>query len=374
MLEYDVRQNATVQRAADYRNSADSATQERPAGSHPIRATPGLGRVGGTIAWRRDDLSTGDWRIPVSADALAELDLIADALADYDGPVEDLSPDAFDWPATTELAADIRVRVKEGIGFAILDRLPMERWTGNAIRSISWMINDLVATPMMQKAKGARLYDVRDTGATLQHGIRRSVTNLEQEFHTDGSWLALTPDIMGLVCVNQAPQGGMSRAASLVTAHDELLETAPDLLERLYENFYWDRQAEHGGNEDLTTWRPVFERHGERLMVRYYDDYIRNGYRLMKMPMDLMGNDALNAMRRIVERPENCIEFRLEPGQIEFLDNQTVSHGRTAFEDAPKTPAPRHMLRFWLRSGGEIELDAERATAQETAAEPADVS
>lgn len=372
MLENDVRGIGTAETAADHRNTATPATLDRPAGLRPIRATPGLGTVGGRIAWRRDDIAPADWRLEVPADAVAELDTIADALADYDGPVDDLSPDAFDWPATTELAAEARVRVKHGIGFAIMDPLPMERWTGNAIRSICWMINDLVATPMMQKAKGARLYDVRDTGAKLQHGVRRSVTNLEQEFHTDGSWLALTPDIMGLVCVHQAPQGGMSRAASLVTAHDELSATAPDLLARLYENFYWDRQAEHGGNEDLTTWRPVFERHGERLMVRYYDDYIRNGYKLMKTPIDPLGNDALNAMREIVERPDNCIEFRLEPGQIEFIDNQTVSHGRTAFEDAPETPAPRHMLRFWLRSGGEIELDAEPATAQETAAEPAD--
>ena len=33
------------------------------------------------------------------------------------------------------------------------------------------------------------LYDVRDTGRTLEYGVRRSITNLDLTFHTDGPWL-----------------------------------------------------------------------------------------------------------------------------------------------------------------------------------------
>src|SRR2546428_8401772 len=35
------------------------------------------------------------------------------------------------------------------------------------------------------------LFRSRDTGKGLEYGVRRSVTNLELQFHTDAPWLAL---------------------------------------------------------------------------------------------------------------------------------------------------------------------------------------
>jgi len=39
---------------------------------------------------------------------------------------------------------------------------------------------------------------VRDTGRTLEYGVRRSVTNLDLTFHTDGPWLDVPPHFVGL--------------------------------------------------------------------------------------------------------------------------------------------------------------------------------
>ena len=74
----------------------------------------------------------------------------------------------------------------------------------------------------MQKQTGTRVYDVRDTGTPMGSCIRRSITNLEQEFHTDGGWLEHTPEFVCLACLRQASAGGASRVASLVTAHNIL--------------------------------------------------------------------------------------------------------------------------------------------------------
>lgn len=312
-----------------------------------------------SFAWRSADLNPEDWLVEIGADALAELDTVAEALADYDGPLEDLAPDAFDWPATTDVMADVRRRLTDGIGFALLDRLPVERWNEKSSRGIAWMLNCFIATPIMQKKKGARLYDVRDTGVEKVHGVRRSITNLDQEFHTDGSWLALTPEFLSLVCLRQAAEGGGSCIASLVTAHNDMMEREPELWERLYGPYWWDRQAEHGSDAELATWRPIFEWDGERLMVRYYDDYVREGYRLMEAPVDDESDRALKAMRAIIEEPENSIEFRLQPGQVEFANNQLVAHGRSSFKDGDTQDKERLLIRFWLRTVGGIELDAE---------------
>jgi len=316
--------------------------------------------IDGAVAWRADDLDERVWRVPLTDAALAELDAIARAFADYDGPFDALKPDAMDWPATTEVMVDVRTRIDEGTGFAIVDRMPVERWTEKGSRAVSWLLNNFLAPAIMQKWKGARVYDVRDTGAKLTYGVRRSVTNLEQEYHTDGSFLGMTPGLMGLACLRQAAEGGTSRIASLATVHNVLRDTRPDLLARLYQPFYWDRQAEHASGEVPSSRHPVFWHDGTRMGARYYDDYIRNGYRLMNEPIDEVGAEALAAMRDIVEAPGSGFEFRLRPGEIFFLNNHVVAHGRSAFRDteAGDVAGGRLLLRFWLRRGGGITLEA----------------
>src|SRR5256885_16630630 len=108
------------------------------------------------------------------------------------------------------------------------------------------------------------IYDVRDTGKTLEYGVRRSVTNLELQFHTDAPWLALPPEQVGLYCLNPAREGGVSHVISLATVHNELQRRRPDLLPRFYRPFPWDRQAEHAPGDDKVPRQPMFRSDGRR--------------------------------------------------------------------------------------------------------------
>src|SRR5256712_9498417 len=101
------------------------------------------------------------------------------------------------------------------------------------------------------------LFRSRDTGKALEYGVRRSVTNLELQFHTDAPWLALPPERVGLLCLRPAREGGVSQVVSLATVHNELRRRRPDLLPRLYRPFPWDRQAEHAPADDQVAWPPV---------------------------------------------------------------------------------------------------------------------
>jgi hypothetical protein len=54
----------------------------------------------------------------------------------------------------------------------------------------------------------------------------------------------------------------------------------------------------------------------------------------------------------------------LHPGEIFFLNNHLLAHGRTAFRDATAENAGgRLLLRFWLHSGSGISLEAEAPVA-----------
>ncbi len=237
-------------------------------------------------------------------------------------------------------------------GMAVIDRLPVECYSAEQNKAIYGLLGQMLGRVVDQKWSGTTFYDVKDVGKTLGHGVRRSLTNLRQPFHTDGPWLSMTPEIIGLFCLQTAQSGGMSRLVSLVTAHHEMRRRHPDLIERLYQPFVWDRQAKHGPDDAPYSVRPVFAYDGEHLSARYYDDYIRKGYALAGEVLDAHGQEALDALQTIVNDPENWVEFRLESGQIQYLNNRQFAHARTQFADAHAASIKRHLIRCWYRNEG----------------------
>ena len=329
----------------------------QPLGGEAKAAPPQLEQpISAPFAWRSSALQRSDWLLSIPDAALAELDDLAGRLSDYDGAIEALDPQDYALEAVAEMMAEVRERLDQGLGFALLDRLPVERWGERSSKAVAWLLTSQLGPVVMQKLDGTRLYEVKDSGAKLGYGVRRSVTNLNQDFHTDGGWLAEAPEIVSLVCLRQARSGGSSRVASLAHAHNEMLARHPRLLARLYGNFLWDRQAEHAPEESKSSLHPVFAWRGGKLIARHYDDYVRKGYQLLERPLDDDGAAALSAMKAIVDEPESWIEFRLESGQIEYVNNHLLAHARGAFED-DDTGGGRCLLRLWNRRAGGVALE-----------------
>jgi alpha-ketoglutarate-dependent taurine dioxygenase len=313
--------------------------------------------ITGEPAWTRDDLSPRQWLVAVPDAAVHELDAVLEQLRQTPAPVEGLRCDAFRLDACAGVMRDVQARLVRGIGMAIVDRVPVERYSIDESRAVAWLLASLLGRVVAQKQHGVFLYDVRDTGQSLEYGVRRSLTNLPQPFHTDGPWLTRTPAFVGLFCLQSARAGGLSRYTSLVTAHNELRTRHPELLPRLYQPFHWDRQAEHGPADPKFAIHPVFAFDGRMLTARYYEDYVVNGYTLAGEPLDQMGRDALAAMREVVDAPTHWTEFRIETGQFQYLNNRLFAHSRTLFQDAPDSERRRHMIRVWNRDEGPPDLE-----------------
>src|SRR5439155_26377714 len=115
--------------------------------------------------------------------------------------------------ALSALAAALRAvgRKRRRRGeLAAIDRIAVARFSVDENRALNWLLGSLLGRPVAQKWDGTMIYDVRDTGKALEYGVRRSVTNLELQFHTDAPWLALPPEQVGLYCLNPAREGGVS--------------------------------------------------------------------------------------------------------------------------------------------------------------------
>ena len=308
-------------------------------------------------AWKRETLSPEDWLVPLPPVCAAELDEIVRFLRTDPRPDWRLVPEACVLPACTSLMARVREKLQHHAGFAVVDRVPVERYSEKENKAIGWVLAALMGQVVAQKWDGTVMYDVKDSGQPLGHGVRRSVTNLEQHFHTDGGWLWMPPASIGLFCLHPAQQGGLTRVVSLFTVHNELLRCRPDLLARLYGPFWWDRQAEHAPDDAPVSRHPVYQYDGQTLMTRYYEDYMCTGSRLVGAALDKAGTAALATMRAIIDAPENWVEFRLAQGQLQYVNNRQFAHARTAFGDAPGTSVQRHMLRLWNRDEGTSDLE-----------------
>lgn len=311
-------------------------------------------------AWRRDSLSPRDWLIPLPDECVAELDAVAAAVRAEPRPVETLTPADFSLAACAAVMGAVRAKLETDTGLAVVDRFPVERYGHAENVAIGWLLAAMLGQVVAQKANGTRLYDVKDTGQALGYGVRRSVTNLGQPFHTDGGWLWKAPAFVGLFCLESALEGGLSRFVSLVTAHHELHRRRPDLLARLYRPFDWDRQGEHAPDAPRVSRRPIYEYDAGTLAARYYEDYVVNGARMAGHALDGETRAALESVREIVDDPANWIEFRIEKGQLQYLNNRQFAHSRTAFTDGGPGQG-RHMLRLWNRDEGTWHLEGSPA-------------
>jgi alpha-ketoglutarate-dependent taurine dioxygenase len=303
-------------------------------------------------AWRRDDVTSRDWLVPLSARCLDEFDAVARAVREDPLPPLMLTPEPFRLDACAQVMARVREMLRTGIGLVVLDRVPVEQYSPDENRALAWILGSLLGRLVAQKWDGTMIYDVKDTGRALEYGVRRSVTNLDLVFHTDAAWLDLPPELVGLYCINPARERGVSRFVSLVSVHNEMARRHPALLARLYRPVPWDRQAEHAPGDDKIARRPVFQYDGGAFMACVNEKLIETGAELAGEPLDAEARDALTAMRAILDSPELAVQLTIQRGQVQLINNRAFAHARTDFTDAVEPHLKRHMIRLWTREEG----------------------
>jgi alpha-ketoglutarate-dependent taurine dioxygenase len=301
-------------------------------------------------AWTRDTVEAADWTVPLADAAVAEVLAMGETMARQPLPILMLSPDQFALPACRQTMGRVKAILRDGIGVALVDRLPLDRLSREPAIAVHWILGQLIAPPVAQKWDGTMIYDVTDTGREPGYGVRGSWTNVELSFHTDNSFGMAPPDYVGLLCLMPAREGGISRFASVYTVHNEMRRRYPRELARLYQPFYYDRQAEHAPGAPKVAWTACLRYEGGRLRARFAPFLIRKGYALMETPLDAEGEDALVALADVLEDTRLWMEFTIERGQLQYLNNQEFVHYRSEFKDDESRK--RHLIRLWLRESG----------------------
>ena len=304
------------------------------------------------IAWRASSLPGKAGQFPLPQTVLDELRQTVEVLRVNPLPLLALRPDDFSLTASRQFMAAVRQELDEGVGFAIVDRLPIDDVEQEEAKALYWLLGALMSRPVAQKWNGTMIYDVHDTGQQPGNGVRPDLTNVEQNFHTDNSYNHCAPHYVALLCLQRAKSGGMSELVSFATAHNELRRAAPALLARLYGPFWFDRQREHAPDDPRTVRHAMFENHAGRLVARLSRYQVLNGYQLAGESLDTLGAQALDALESIMSGAGTGLDFWFEPGQMQWVNNRLIGHRRTAFTDWPEPERRRRLVRLWLRDTG----------------------
>lgn len=307
----------------------------------------------GVHAWTSNSIKKDDWFFKLPPKAIKEIIELAEYFDRNRIAIEALLPEDFEIPACRIVFKNIRKAVKEGPRFAVVDRLPLDDMSHDAAMRIYWILMSLIARPVAQKLDGSLIFSVEDTGKkpTPGSGVRPATTNIEQNFHNDNSFNGMPPEFVTLLCINPASDGGgISRVISLATVHNVLANHYPEMLKRLYQPFYFDRQKEHHPDDEPTISQPLFSYTGG-LKVRLGTALVRAGYFVKGEPLDEAGEQALQALVKVIDDPNLWIELMMERGQIQIVNNQETGHARTGFNDLPGSPK-RQLERLWLRDAG----------------------
>lgn len=302
--------------------------------------------------WSADELTSREgWIIRVSDEAVREIDGALAAVKQRGLPLKKITAGDFPLPS---LARDLR-RVKElladGPGIALIRGLPVDRYPRGDIDLMLWGLGAHVGQAVAQSYRGDVIGEVMDMSHTGD--TRRAYRSpLSLNLHID------SVDVAALLCIRRAKRGGTSLVTSSFAIHNAILAERPDLIPVLYKGYHcMHSESEDSGESPTTLHRiPVFGPVGDRLVCNFHARPMARWLAQDSSANDPKTWEALEVFKEVSERDGLVHKFLLEPGDLQFLNNRSVLHGRTEFEDHDSLDKKRLMLRLWLTMPDWIEL------------------
>ncbi len=300
--------------------------------------------------WRAADVADPiGWTLRLTDGHLDELDAALAHSRAVSNEVLDITADDFPLPTLAPLLHDFARELIDGRGFGRIGTIDVERLGPDDASRIYWGIGMHLGEPWPQNAKGHLLGDVRDQGKRPDDPTARGneIGGSPLTFHSDGS------DLVGLLCLDAGVSGGESLVANALYAHNELVRTAPDLAAELYGPLPYDFRGEQRPGATPYYFVPTFSRHPgsdrDRLFIRYIRPFIEASQRHPDAPrLTDRQRAAMDAYDALITAPENRVEMLLQPGEMQFVNNYHVLHGRRGYVDDVEAGRVRWLKRLWL--------------------------
>ncbi|MEU3211738.1 TauD/TfdA family dioxygenase [Nocardiopsis alba] len=220
------------------------------------------------------------------------------------------------------------------VGFAhVPDLLDPSEDEVDIVTSLSFLLRDF-GEIIPQNAQGDLFQVLRDRdgdGAT------------ELGFHCD------TCDVLVLLCLQPAVLGGgNTKLASARHVREIIARERPDVLETLEGDWTFDRTGRAG--QQVIVSPILFTQEDGTTGCYYQTRTVRTSPERGGPPLSDRQWEALDVLDEVLYRPEIAFGLRLAAGDLLFIRNSRVLHGRSPYVDEPG-PRARRVLRAWMNDG-----------------------
>lgn len=303
----------------------------------------------GPMVWDGPDIQQSQiWKFDLSQNDIEQLQIAITASISNDKPLAEQTHHEHNLAALGERLQALRDEVLSGRGFTLIRGLSNTDWTDDELIRAYWIIGSWFGEPVSQNARADLLGHVTDlyqssARQAANASVRIYQTNAAQPFHSDSC------DIVGLLCLRPAQQGGGSAIASSANIHNQLLAENPTALATLYQQFLCDRYGEVPAGKKTYYPINVFNTVADNFVCCGMDPDIRSAQRLDEV--DELTESQLSALDAFQQTASKVsLNMRLERGDIQLVNNLTVVHARETFKDYPDPARRRHLVRLWLSS------------------------
>jgi hypothetical protein len=298
------------------------------------------------VDWHSEDVTDPRvWTVELTESDQRELDHALAKAKSVSDSLLDIGLEQFPLDGLKTKLEGIERDLIDGRGFVRIRTLDANRYSDDDLTMLYWGIGIHLGDPWPQNAKGHVMGDVTDQGKALSDPTFRGneLGQVALDYHTDGA------DLIGLMCLRKAKAGGLSCVANAVAIYNELVATRPDLVEALYEPLPYDLRGEQAPGAKPYYLFPIFTEHKERLFIRFIPAYVRASQRHPDAPrLSAKALEALDVVSAMARDPRNNVYMDLAPGEMQFINNYHVLHGRTSYEDDAAHGRKRHLKRLWL--------------------------
>ncbi|WP_172806658.1 TauD/TfdA family dioxygenase [Endozoicomonas arenosclerae] len=243
----------------------------------------------------------------------------------------------------SELVSQCKHILNSESGLLILRQIPLDRLTPRERNFMMWSIGSWIGRPLPQNFNGDLLGRVENA---YEEGddLRGYQPEKELPLHTDRG------DVVCLLCVRPALQGGESLFASVHSIHHYLLTHHPEVLSVLAKGFHMGLPLEKYSISGCQV--PVLAVENGFMSAYYVRAFIDFAAEVMGWAFSTEELHALACFEKACRHPEIRYQIKLQRGDLAIWNNHTWLHGRTAFSDFSGGNKSDHrlMLRLWLRS------------------------
>jgi hypothetical protein len=308
--------------------------------------------VQGRTAWKGSKIDyMRDGLVQISADELTEIEVALAALkcsGEVDLPV--INRDSFPLPLLGVRLKEIAQELRFGLGFVLIRGLQRSNYEADDLARIYCGIGMHLGHVIPQSGDGELLGHVMNVSDLVDESVRGYRSDQSMNMHSDGH------DVVGLLCLTAAKAGGTSCISSAAAIHDRIVSERPDLAAELYAGMKISRMSKDAdrGNGFQITPGPVslFTRHEGEFMACIHAAMIRDAANKGAFEMSVKQEEALDLLCELAESPEFVLDMNICEGDIQFLNNRLILHGRTSYEDHKELFRRRHLMRLWVNIPG----------------------